>query len=146
MLRVGGVLLEGDAELLEVRHRLVEAAARQHVGEAVGVVGDGFLAGVLRQVAGGAVPLDQAGLGWVGPAEDLEQRGLARAVAADEADLVARADLEGHPVDDRLAADLDDEVPHAQHRSSQPPAGEASDVATGRARSRARVISRHAAT
>ena len=51
---VGRVLLEGDPELLEVVGGLVEAAARQDVGEAVGVVGDGLLAGVLGEVAGGA--------------------------------------------------------------------------------------------
>ena len=77
--------------------------------------GDVVVAGVLGQVPGRRRPLHEPGLGRVGAAEDAEQGGLARTVAPDEADLLARAHLEVDPVDDRLRADLDDEVAGDEH-------------------------------
>ncbi len=64
---------------------------------------------VLRQIADRqAVRLDdQAGVRLVHPGEHLEQRGLAGAVRAAEADPFARADLPGHTVEqDTLAKRL----------------------------------------
>ena len=91
-------------QLLEPVGGLVEPPARQHVGQAVGVVGHGVLAGVLRQVAGVAGRWHP---GLVGQApQHLEQRGLAGAVAAHEADLVTGAQGEGGALDDEGAADL----------------------------------------
>ena len=49
-----------------------------------------------QQRADAAVEIDLAGGGFGDAAEDFEQRALARAVAADDADDVALSDVEGH--------------------------------------------------
>ena len=72
---------------------------------------------VLRQVPEGALADDPTG-GRLGLAtEDAEQAGLAGAVAADEADLVAGHHGEVGRLDDEPAADLDRETLRLEHRS-----------------------------
>ncbi len=71
--------------------------------------------GVLRQVPGEVGPLDEARPRPVGAPEDPEQRGLAGAVAPDQAHLLARAHLERRAVDDPLPADLDHQATNGQH-------------------------------
>ena len=78
-------------------------APGEHVGEDRRVVGHGVAAGVLREVAGGVGPADAAGPRAVGAPEHPQERGLAGAVAPDQADLLARTHLQGHAVDDPLA-------------------------------------------
>ena len=50
-----------------------------------------------------------------GAAEHRQQAGLAGAVAADEADLVAGADREAGALDEQAPADLDGEPTYLQH-------------------------------
>ena len=96
---------------------LVEAPAREHVGERRQVVGHAVEAGVLRQVAEAAgVVHDPVGR-RAGAAQHLEQRGLAGAVAPDQPDLVAGADRERHAVEQDRPTCLDAEVPGLEHRS-----------------------------
>ena len=90
-----------------VVHDRVEAAGGQHpvAGEHVEVAG----ARVLRQVADLARPRHRAGGGLALAGEHLGERGLARAVAADQADPVARGDAERGAVEEepRTGAQLD---------------------------------------
>ncbi len=95
-----GVLLHGDAQLLDADHLVVDAAAGQHVGDAAAAVEGGVDLGVLRQVPEAALAHHPAGLGFGRAAEHLEQAGLAGAVAADDAHLVARHHREAGGVDD----------------------------------------------
>ena len=67
-------------------------------------------AGVLGQVAEAALDVDDARGRLALAAEDLEQAGLARPVAADQADLVAGAHGEGGRLQREAAADLHGEV------------------------------------
>ena len=91
------------------------------MGQTVGVIGDGLLPGILREIARCALPPGRARFRHIRTAEGLEQRGLTRPVAPHQSDLVAGPDLEGDAVDDGLATDLDDEVVDDQHPTSQPP-------------------------
>jgi hypothetical protein len=79
------------------------------VHEAVVVVGGPVLPRVLSQVTHGASTHDRPRerLGLAG--QDAEQRRLAGAVAAHDADLVACSDREREPLQDRPAGDLDGE-------------------------------------
>ena len=52
----------------------------------------------------GGVPLETAAVGIFFAGQDLQQRGLARAVGAGQPDPLARMDLEGHPVKHGLRA------------------------------------------
>ncbi len=84
--------------LLGVAHRgpdLVETAGRQHPvhGQAGQVTGPR----VLRKVADRAGPAHRAARGQPLPGEHPRQRGLARPVPADQADLVARGDSGNSP-------------------------------------------------
>ncbi len=106
------VFLERDRQLLDPVHRHVQPAARQHVGEACGAQVDVVAAGILGQVAGRLGQAHRAGLRRGRSAERPEQRRLAGAVAAHQADLVAGADVEGDLLDDALVVDLDREVAH----------------------------------
>ena len=135
-----GVLLQGEAELLEPVGGVVEPPPGEHVGQPARVVGDQFLAGILGQVAGGPVSAHGARLGRHGATEGGEQGRLPGTVAPDQADLVARSDLEGHAVDDGLATDLHDEVLDDQHPSSQPAASADPVQPLGRHRGRRRSV------
>ena len=119
-VRVGRVLLEPQAELLEPDDRVVEPAPGEHVGQAGGVVGDRVELRVLRQVAEGAGVVHDARVGRGGAAEDPQQGGLAGAVAADEADLVAGADGEAGVLHEETAAHFDREPADLQHPPSAP--------------------------
>ena len=66
-----------------------------------------------RSEAAGAVHDARRGVG--GAAQHLQQAGLAGAVAADEADLVAGADREAGTLEHEGAADLDGELTDLQH-------------------------------
>src|SRR3546814_10051818 len=101
------VLLHLQAQLLDAGHRLVEPAPGEDVAHRRGGLVDAVELRVLGQVAEPAAAVDYAGEGRVGATEHLEQAGLAGAVAAHEADLVAGADSEADPVEDDGAADFD---------------------------------------
>src|ERR1700737_4407572 len=73
----------------------------------------------LKGPIAGDVPteqLDGAGGGPDYPADEVEQRGLARAIRTDHADELTRGERKAHPVDDGEAPDLETEVLHRQHR------------------------------
>ncbi len=72
---------------------------------------------VLREVAEAAAAVHDAGVRVGGPAEHLQEAGLAGAVAADQPDLVAGADREAGAVEDDVAADLHRELADLQHRA-----------------------------
>ena len=100
-----GVLLHGDAQLLDALDLGVDAAPGEHVGDRGAGVGGRVDPRVLGQVAEAALADHPPG-GRLGlTAEDAEQAGLAGAVAADEADLVLGHDREVGPLDDEAAAD-----------------------------------------
>ena len=84
-------------------HLVVDAAAGQHVGDAAATVERGVDLRVLGQVAEAALAHHPAGLRLGGAAEHLEQAGLAGAVAADDAHLVAGHHGEAGGVDDESA-------------------------------------------
>ena len=99
-----------------MRHgRLVEAAARQDVGQRGDAVEEAGDAGVLREVAERALTMHDADRGGGRAAEHAQQAGLARTVAADEADLVAGADRQRGAFDDETAADLNRQLAGLQH-------------------------------
>ena len=80
----------------------------------------GSMRGSCGQVAEAALAHDPAGDGLGLAAEDLEQAGLAGAVATDEADLVPGHDGEVGRLDDEPTADLHRETLRLQHRTSMP--------------------------
>ena len=84
---------------------------------AVHVVGHAVEARILRQVAEPAGVVHDAAGRHARAGQDLEQGGLAGAVAADEADLVAGAHRERHAVEEDRPACFDPEVPGLEHRS-----------------------------
>ena len=84
---------------------------------AVHVVGHAVEARVLRQVAEAAGVVHDAAGRRAGAGQHLEQGGLAGAVAADQADLVAGAHGERHAVEEGRPTCLDAEVPGLEHRS-----------------------------
>ena len=83
----------GRLGLLHLAQHLVEAAGREHPV----LRGDPqvALAGVLRQVADGAVGADLAAVGLALARQHTHRGGLAGAVAPDEADAVARLHAQG---------------------------------------------------
>ena len=97
---------------------LVEQAGALGVG-GEHPVEDAFLAArrLLRHVADArdARHGDRAHVGREVAGDDLQQRRLAGAVAADEADLVAGRNARGRPVEDRPALDAVAEVVDVQH-------------------------------
>ena len=99
--------------LPEPPYHLVQAARGEDpvAGEHVGVAG----ARVLRQVADAAGGDDLAGRGQRVPGEDLGERGLAGAVAADEADLVAGGDAEADVLHQQACARADLELVCGDH-------------------------------
>jgi hypothetical protein len=109
------VLLHLEAELLDAHERLVEPPAGEDVLEGGGRLVDAVEAGVLGQVAEAAGAVDEAGRGVGRTPEDLQQAGLAGAVAPDEPDLVPGADGEAGPLEDEGAADLHRELADLQH-------------------------------
>ena len=80
-----------------------------------GGVVDAVEPGVLRQVAEPAAAVHDPGVRVGRAAEHLQQAGLAGAVAADQADLVAGAHREAGAFEDDVAAHLDRELPDLQH-------------------------------
>ena len=95
-----GVLLHGDAELLDANDLVVDPSPRQHVGHAGTTVEGRVDLGVLREIAEPALAEHVAGLWFVGAAEHLEQAGLAGAVASDDAHLVPGHHGEAGSVDE----------------------------------------------
>src|SRR6185437_7622816 len=63
---------------------------------------------------GRSVQFDLTGVGVFAPGEDLQQRRLAGAVGADQADLFARPDLERHAVEDRRRSEMLDDFVDVQ--------------------------------
>ena len=114
-VRFAVVLLHREAQLLDADGRLVEAAARQDVGQRGDAVEEPGDAGVLREVAERALTMHDADRGGSRTPEHAEQAGLARTVAADEADLVAGADRQRGAFDDETAADLNRQLAGLQH-------------------------------
>ena len=110
------VLLHRQPQLLDPLELVVDAAARQHVGDGGAALEDAVDARILRQVAEAALADDLPGRRLDGAAEHLEQAGLAGAVAADDADLVAGHDGEAGRLDDEPAADLHRETLRLEHR------------------------------
>ncbi|KAJ1683511.1 hypothetical protein LUZ63_021265 [Rhynchospora breviuscula] len=84
-----------------------DARAREHLGVS--------RAGVLREVAEFARAIDPAVRGQEITGEHLGEGGLAGAVAADEADLVAVRDAERHLRHQDACADADLEIVHGEH-------------------------------
>src|SRR4029079_434539 len=98
-----------DAGLLEAAAQVDEAARGQDVLEREIVVLGAVLPRVLAEVADGAPPGDRTPGRFLLPRKHLHRAGLAGPVAADHADLVAGAQVEGEVVHDDLAAYLDDQ-------------------------------------
>ena len=99
--------------LPQLRYDVVEPPSGQDAvqREHLGVAG----AGVLRQVADTAGPGDGAAGGKCLAGQDLGERGLAGAVAADQADLVAGGDPERHVVHEQAGARADLELMGGDH-------------------------------
>ena len=104
-----------------------ELTTQEHVGRGVDVVGEGQRLvdrldaeglGVSRVADrhGLAVDQDLAGIGRVGAGERADQRRLAGAVAADEADDLAGVEVDGDAVDGVDAAERDEDVAHLDER------------------------------
>ena len=112
---LAGVVFHVAAEHLELVALGVEAAGRQHVrhGDVFGAVAIG--ARVLGQEAERAGDGDPAARRRALAAERAEQRGLARAVATDEPDLVARVHRERRVVDEHALGDFDRQFLSADH-------------------------------
>ena len=70
---------------------------------------------VLREVAECALTMHDADRGGSGTPEDAQQAGLARAIAAHEADLVAGAHRQRGAFDDETAADLNRQLAGLEH-------------------------------
>ena len=103
------------AQLLEAAHRLVEAAARQHVRQR-GAVEPGAARGrILRKEADELGPQHDAGRGRVRAGEHPQQRRLARAVAPDETDLVAGVQRERRVGEREPPTHLDCEIADLEH-------------------------------
>ena len=107
--------------------RVFELAAEEHVRRGVDVVGEGQRLvdrldaqrlGVARVADADRLALDQdlAGVGGVGARQHAHQRGLAGAVAADEADDLARPQVDRDPVHGVHAAEGDPDVAHLDER------------------------------
>ena len=110
-----GMLLHGDAQLLDALDLVVDATAREHVGDRRAGVSGRIDPRILGQVAEPALA-DHPSRGRLGvAAEDAEQAGLAGAVAPDEADLVLGHDGEVGPLDDEAAANRHGETLRLQH-------------------------------
>ena len=67
-------------------------------------------------MTGFAVDQDLAGIGRAGPGQGTDQRRLAGAVAADEADDLARIEVDADAVDGVDAAERDADVAHLDER------------------------------
>ena len=109
------VLLHGDTQLLEVVGGLVEPAPRQNVGQAG--AGGGMPGGsrILTEEPQAALGRHPARGRRQLAAQDLQQAGLARTVAANEADLVAGAHREGGLLQGDAASYFDAELANVQH-------------------------------
>ena len=108
------VVLELAVQLDQSRRGAVQAAARQDVRKrAVG----GFCARprILRDVAKCAAAQHEAGRGVVLAGQHLEQARLARAIAADEPDLVPGVDSEAGVGEHAARRDVDGESSGLQH-------------------------------
>ena len=109
----GRVLLAAEAELLQQIARLVGVVARAQPGFDIGqrrrIAGEVRL---LRQVADAGARLHEAlaAIGLDQPGGDLQQRRLARAVAADEAHALARRHRQLDAVEQRRAAEGERDV------------------------------------
>ena len=121
-VRVGGMLGLGDQRrALGVggEHRVDQAVARRRR--------------LLRDAADARPPrhLDLAGVERQFAADQPEQRGLAAAVAADEADLVPGRDRRGGIVEQTLALEREADVADRQHRAdvARPPMPLSTDAA-----------------
>ena len=110
-----GVLLHGDAQLLDPDDLVVDALAGQDVGDAGATVEVAVDLRILREVTEAALAQHLAGRGLVGAAEHLEQAGLAGTVAADDADLVAGHDGEAGAVDQQPPSHFDRDGLRLQH-------------------------------
>ena len=110
------VVLHLAPQLLELFALRVEPTGGEHVGH-----GDVFRPGtvgawVLRQEAERAGDRDSAARGGAFTAERAQERGLARAVATDEPDLVARVHGERRVVDEHPLGDFDRQLLCPDHR------------------------------
>ena len=115
---VGGLFLDGQAELLQPGRGLVQAPARQDVAEGAGSLVHLVHARVLGQVAEPAGDLHHAPVGIGLAGQHPQQRRLARAVATGQADLVPGAHGEAGVLEGEHPTDLDRQLAHRQHRSS----------------------------
>ena len=100
----------GEAQVVQHRQRREDAAALGHVAEA----GAGALVG-RRALDGPAVPSDGAPRRGQQAHEGFEQRGLARTVVAEDADALAGADPQRHPVQHADAAVAGAQRVHLHH-------------------------------
>ena len=92
--------------------RALRVGGQHELDQALGSAG-----GLLRHRAdaGRARDVDGAVVGRKLAGDQAQQRGLARAVAADEADLVARGNAHGRLVEENAAFDAEGEVVDVQH-------------------------------
>src|SRR6202521_4636787 len=102
----------------------VEPAARKDVGQR-GLRRLGARPWVLGHVAEGPASQNEPARGVVLAGHHLEQAGLARAVAPDEADLVPDRDDERRVRQDTTPGDVDGEITYLQHPARCYVAGEA---------------------
>ncbi len=114
---LGRVLLHGQSELLQALSGFVQLAAGQDVGEPGGAHFDGHAAWVLSQEPEPPGYLRGAGGGRELAAQYLEQTGLAGAVTAHEANLVAGAQHEGRIGHDDAPSDLHAQLLGLEHLS-----------------------------
>ena len=102
-----------DGGLLNADHQAAESACIEDAG-AGGLLGISG-ARILRQVADLAVAIDLPAARHGLPRERLRQGRLARAVAADQPDLVPLVDSEGHLLHEEAGPHTDFEVLHGEH-------------------------------
>ncbi len=108
----------------------VQFAPQEHVAGCVDVVGEGELlvddldplqSRVARVVDGDRLAIDEdlPRVGGVSPRQGVHQRGLAGTVAADEADDLARVQVDGDPVDGVQATERHTDVAQLDERDTR---------------------------
>src|SRR4029453_8854769 len=112
---IARIFLHRDAQLLDARHLVVEAATRQHMRDRGAAVEQTGEARILRQISEAAATHDAAPERLGLATEYPEEARLAGTVAADESHLVGRNDGERRVVEDESSADIHRHTLDLQH-------------------------------